>query len=152
MPDPKDFLPPPPWKGPPFPGFFYRGIEYPERPLELEADLGRGVLYLHDPETGITVLRICRLPLEFRELLSARMNPLLDLIEDEPFLGSTPDKLYKKAPVFFDMERGLGSFWVTDEGGILLFEVVNVPSRCLDTLGRHEFTDITVGSISKYSK
>lgn len=122
----------------------YRGVEYISRPLEYELGTGRGVLYLHDTTTGISVLRMCRIPDAIVDtMLSGTAS--IDLASVVPrsegiIVGGGTAKI---APVF--IEVGDNSFSVVKETGELLFEVRGVPQNILDTLRAYGFADITLG-------
>lgn len=127
----------------------YKGIEYVARPLELEVDISRGVLYLHDTTTGITVLRICRIPSGLRQIpVSGTVTIDLKAVEEDLILIPGVGRL-RKAPVFTEVSIAGGYFVITDEAGLILIEVLNVPHQLLDTLKNYEFTDITCGYTGK---
>ena len=88
--------------------------------LSLEVDKRRNVLYLHN-SSGVTLLRMCRLPAEFiKKLPSKKRNLVLDPDESE------------------------NSFIVTTEGGEIIFEVKDLPGYILSNL-KKGFADITYG-------
>ena len=149
-PGPKDLLPQPPWVGPPIPRFLFKGVEYISPPYELEVDPGRGVLYLHSLQTGLTVLRICKIPEEVWKDFGKEGYPVsIDLLYTQP--KTSPQihrgKIIKRSPVFLEFDpRHLTEFTIiiSDYEGIWI-DVLNVPEDLVKTLERGEFVDITLG-------
>jgi len=144
MPGLKDFLPQPPWEGPPIPSFLWKEIEYTSPPLELEADISRGVLYLHDLRTGITLLRICRIPEEVMAKVPT-YGAVLDLAIAHPRVKTIRGKRFKKSPVFLDIYKEDNRFSIMVDDWDTVISVENVPMDYLGSLEKSKFTDITVG-------
>jgi len=149
LPDLRNLLPSPPWEGPPVPGFLFKRVEYISPPYELEIDPTRGVLYLHDLKTGISLLRICRIPEEVLKDFGKEGEPLIiDLLYTQPKVSPQASKgrAIKRSPVFLDISSGYTEFSiiVSDYEGIWI-EVLNVPESLVKTLERGEFVDLTLG-------
>jgi len=149
MPGLWEFLPQPPWEGPPVPKFLSKGVEYISRPYELEVDPGRGVLYLHSLPIGLTVLRICRIPEEVWKDFGKEGYPvLIDLLRTQPKVSPevTGMKIIKESPVFLDIGPRYTGFTIDISAykGIWI-DVLNVPEDLVRTLEKGEFVDVTLG-------
>lgn len=129
--------------------YTFKGPEYTSKPLELELDTGRGVLYLHDTTTGITILRVCRIPRKsiLRWMMIGSVS--IDLSTIEEGAESAEGPIRKESPVFLEISKAGEYFIVVDEAGAIIFEVLNVPEHLLESLDRYEFTDITCGYTGK---
>ena len=174
MPDIRDFLPPPPWEGPPLPRIIHRGdggeefehfvatgkylwkgVEYTNLPHQLEVDTSRGVIYLHNLLMGQTVLRVCRVPDDIIRMFEMG-TVVIDLVRTPIRHGGGAGKVIKKEPVFLSISgaqqlltgtlpSGPGSFTIVDEAGQVYFEFRNVPERLIKDLWFGNFVDITLG-------
>lgn len=150
MPSLRDFLPPPPWEGPPIPKILTgKGGNDPTDPHQLEVDTGRGVLYVHSLLRGVTALRVCRIPDESVRLFASEDGIVVIDLRGyshrlEPHLKG---RTIKKEPVFFDIRED--SFTVRSQAGVTLFEFKNVPLRLINDLRLGDFVDITLGYTGK---
>jgi len=170
--DPKDLLPQPPWEGPPIPRiltgdggpifehwlatgkYLWKGVEYAHAPHELEVDISRGVIYLHNLVMGGTVLRVCRVPDDIIRMFEIG-TVVIDLVRTPIRHGGKGGRIIKKSPVFLSISGSeqiltgvlpdTGSFSIADEAGQIYFEFKNVPGRLLKDLWYGEFVDITLG-------
>ena len=121
----------------------YKGIEYVSRPLELELDMSRGVLYLHDPTSGKTVLRICRIPDALEDkFITEGMTIDLSSVTPRGEGYSSRGKI-NMAPVFINTYGDM--FTVAKEQGEIYLMVQGVPQHILSALKDYEFADITLG-------
>lgn len=129
----------------------YKGIEYVARPLELELTVSK-VLYLHDTTTGVTVLRICRIPgelISYLPSLSLWKVLTIDLVIVRAELGGEVPRGIKTSPVFLEVSEAGEYFVVVDEAGNIILEVLSVPQHLLASLKNYEFADITCGYTGK---
>jgi len=124
--------------------YIYRGTEYRDKPYELEVDTGRGVIYLHEPMTGATVLRICRVPEEVTDTILGGGTGDLVLSYAVPRIGYVGGRVIRKSPVFLAFED---PEWIRieDESGQVLLDVRGIPPGMSSGLRLGKFTDITVG-------
>lgn len=143
MPKPSDFLPQPPWEGPPLPSFLLKGVEYTELPYQLEVDTSRGVLYLHNPRTGQSVLRICRIPDDLIRVFGRDFGTVIIDLKETPVRigGNVRGRTIKIEPAFLYVDP---SNFTIEDGGMHL-EVNNVPESLIKDLQAGRFVDITLG-------
>jgi len=134
--------------------YLYKGVEYTDVPHELEVDLGRGVLYLHNLIAGTTVLRVCRIPRDTITLVTIG-TPVIDLINSPSGGRNTAGKVIKRKPAFLEISGSesmmdmrvppTGSFQINNEAGQSYFDFKNVPGNLLYDLWMGKFVDITMG-------
>lgn len=134
--------------------YLWKGVEYANVPHQLEVDTNRGVLYLHNLMSGITALRVCRVPDDLIRLFEVG-TVVIDLMHSPVRRGGKAGKIIKKEPAFLDISGaqellagelpGPGGFSIVDEAGLVYFEFKNVPANLIKDLWLGNFVDITLG-------
>ena len=122
--------------------YIWKGNEYTDPPHQLEVDTNRGVMYMHNLLSGITALRVCRIPDDLIHLFEAG-TVVIDLVHTPERRGGKKGKIIKKEPAFFSIEAN--SFGIVDEAGLVYFEFRNVPDNLIKELWLGHFIDITLG-------
>ena len=134
--------------------YLYKGKEYDHVPYQMEVDTSRGVIYLHNLMSGITALRVCRIPDDMIRLFDVGAV-VIDLAHSPVRRGGKSGKVVKKAPTFISISGaqellageppGPGGFSITDEADLVYFEFRNVPANLINDLWFGNFVDITLG-------
>ncbi|GAI86640.1 unnamed protein product [marine sediment metagenome] len=139
--------------------YLWKGKEYNKPPHQLEIDVSRGVIYLHNLLTGKTFLRVCRIPDDMIRLFEVGVV-VIDLLHSPIRRGGKGGKIIKKEPTFLIISGGQellagrlpgpGEFKIVDETDSAYFEFRNVPANLIRDLWFGEFVDITLDSEAKW--
>lgn len=172
MPDLRGFLPLLPWEGPPIPralaggdggpafehwqrtgNYLYKGKEYLAPPHQLEVDTQRGVLYLHNLLSGMTVLRVCRIPGDILDVFMSRVgSTTISLLYTHTGGGIPRGRIVKREPVFLSFPPDVStSFDINDVDVRTIFSFRDVPYKLVNDLLMGGVVDITLGITGRES-
>lgn len=143
--------------------YHWQGVNFDSPPHQLEVNLSRGILYMHNCLTGVTSLRVCRIPRrELQEFLVPALGaPVIDLglVIPGPPGGVTGLRGVERREIaLLDLPEytdGGGRFAIIGwnklediyrgEVSKEFFVFTSVPVRVVTKLWMGEFTDITLG-------